>query len=137
VLLQLEGVAVVPLNVTALDPCVEPKFSPLIVTDVPINPDGGESVSMLAEESVNDRPLLLRLETLTTTFPEIAPTGTGTTICVLLQLVGVAVTPLKVTVLEPCAVPKFVPVMVTEVPSVPLLGDKLVRFGTATLEPTP
>ena len=34
-------VAVVPLNVTVLVPCVEPKFVPVIVTDVPTAPDVG------------------------------------------------------------------------------------------------
>ena len=35
---QLVTVAVTPLNVTVLDPWVEPKFEPLIVTDVPTAP---------------------------------------------------------------------------------------------------
>jgi hypothetical protein len=35
VLLQLVGVAAVPLNLTVLVPCVAPKFAPVIVMDVP------------------------------------------------------------------------------------------------------
>jgi hypothetical protein len=39
VALQLVTVAVVPLNVTVLVPCVDPKFVPVITTDVPTGPD--------------------------------------------------------------------------------------------------
>ena len=60
-----------------------------------------------------------------------APVGTGTAMLVALQLVGVAAVPLNVTVLEPWLEPKFVPVIVTEVPTVPLVGDKLVMLGAA------
>jgi hypothetical protein len=35
---QLVGVAVCPLNVTVLAPCAEPKFAPVIVTEVPAGP---------------------------------------------------------------------------------------------------
>ena len=45
------------------------------------------------------------------------------------QLVGVAVVPLNVTVLVPCVAPKFVPVIVTAVPTGPLVGDRLVMLG--------
>jgi hypothetical protein len=55
--------------------------------------------------------------TVTTTGPVVAPLGTGTAIWVSLQLVGIAEVPLNVTVLEPWAEPKFVPVMTTDVPT--------------------
>ena len=42
VLLQLEGVAEAPLNATALEPCVEPKSVPVMVTTVPTGPEVGE-----------------------------------------------------------------------------------------------
>ena len=45
------------------------------------------------------------------------------------QLVGVAAVPLNVTVLVPCVAPKFVPVIVTDVPTGPLVGDRLVSVG--------
>jgi hypothetical protein len=32
------------LNVTVLEPCVEPKFVPVIVTDVPTTPEVGETL---------------------------------------------------------------------------------------------
>jgi len=65
----------------------------------------------------------------TTTFPVVAPEGTVTPRLVGLQLVAVAVTPLKVTVLLPCVAPKFVPLTVTGVPTVPELGVRLVILG--------
>ena len=47
-------------------------------------------------------PLLATPPTVTTTLPVVAPAGTGTTMLVADQVVGVAVVPLKVTVLVPC-----------------------------------
>ena len=70
---------------------------------------------------------------MTTTFPVVAPEGTVTAMLVALQLVAVAVTPLKVTVLEPCAAPKFAPLMVTAVPTAPVLGVRLVILGAGTI----
>jgi hypothetical protein len=49
---------------------------------------------------------------------------------VALQLVGTAPTPLNATVLVPCVAPKFAPVIVTEAPTSPELGFKLVMLGT-------
>ena len=48
VALQFPGVtvAVVPLNLTVLVPCVPPKFEPAIVTDVPTGPDAGVKPEM-------------------------------------------------------------------------------------------
>ena len=58
-----------------------------------------------------------------------APEGTVTAMLVALQLVAAAVTPLKVTVLAPCVAPKFVPLMVTAVPTAPVFGVRLVILG--------
>lgn len=77
-------------------------------------------------------PLLATLDTVTTTFPVVAPLGTGATILVALQLVGVAVVPLNVTVLVLCVEPKFVPVIVTDAPTPPDVGERLEMVG-----PTP
>ena len=139
VALQLTGIAVVPLNCTVLAPCVAPKPVPLMVI---ANPDAAvvaDRLVIVGEGStVNGAPLLLAPPTVTTTFPVLAPAGTGVTICVALQLVGVARVPLKLTVLDPCVAPKFVPVIVTEAPSAPEVGDKLVMFGAAsTVKLTP
>jgi hypothetical protein len=58
---------------------------------------------------------------------------------VALQLVAVAATPLKVTVLVPCVAPKFVPLMVTAVPTAPVFGVRLVILGAGrvTVKLTP
>ena len=56
--------------------------------------------------------------------------GTGATMDVSLQDVGVASQPLNTSVLAPCVAPKFVPVIVTEVPTPPLVGDSEVMTGT-------
>jgi hypothetical protein len=69
----------------------------------------------------------------TVTLPVVAPFGTGATMLVALQLVGVAVVPLNLTVLAPCVVPKFVPVMVTGVPTGPEVGDTPVMLGAGTV----
>jgi hypothetical protein len=57
-------------------------------------------------------PLLFTLETVTTTLPVVAPSGTLVEMLVAAQLVGVALVPLNVTVLLPWVDPKFVPVIV-------------------------
>lgn len=69
--------------------------------------------------TVNVMPLLDLPPTVTTALPEVAPAGTGTTMLVALQFVGVARVPLNVTVLDPCVAPKLVPLMVTGVPTGP------------------
>src|SRR5260370_20729848 len=81
---------------------------------------------------VNATPLLFTPLALTTTLPVVAPLGTGATIDVALQLVGVAAVPLHLTVLEPCVAPKFLPVIVTDAPTAPEVGDRLVMFGAGT-----
>ncbi len=70
--------------------------------------------------------------------PVVAPLGTGKAIDVALQLVGVALVPLNVTVLVPWVAPKLVPVIVTDVPTGPDGGDKLViDGGVVTVKETP
>lgn len=103
VALQDVGVAAVPLNVTVLVSCVAPKFTPVIVTGVAIGPETGFRLVMLGavEVTVKARPLLATPLTVTTTFPVVAPFGTGAVILVAAQLVGVAAIPLNVTVLVP------------------------------------
>jgi len=130
---QLVGVAVAPLNVTVLLPWLDPKFAPAIVTEVPTGPEVGVTlVIMGAEVTVNTRGLLARPPTVTTTFPVVAPAGTGATMLVALQLVGVAVVPLNVTVLLPWLDPKFAPAIVTDVPTEPAVGLRPVIVGLIT-----
>jgi hypothetical protein len=49
---------------------------------------------------------------------------------VAVQFVGAAATPLNVTVLVPWVVPKLAPLIVTDVPTTPDVGFKLVMLGT-------
>lgn len=98
---QLVGVAVIPLNVTVLVPCAEPKLLPEIVTSVLGEPDVGFRLEMLCGKIAKLTPLLATPATVTTTLPVVVPAGTGATMAVALQLVGVANVPLNVTVLVP------------------------------------
>jgi len=128
--LQPVGVAVMPLKATVLAPWLAPKFAPAIVTDIPTVPEFGVKLVMLGgTTTVKFTALLARPPTVTTTLPVVAPVGTGTAMLVAVQLVGVAVVPLNVTVLDPCEVPKFAPAMVIDVPTVPEFGVKLVMLG--------
>jgi hypothetical protein len=74
-----------------------------MVIEVPTTPDVGLRLVRLGGGRVTVKlmPLLAWPPTATTTLPVIAPVGTGTLMLVALQLVGVAVVPLKVTVLVP------------------------------------
>jgi hypothetical protein len=77
--------------------------------------------------TVKVTPLLFTPFTVTTTLPVVAAVGTTATIDVALQLlIEVAAVPLKVTMLVPCAAPKPVPVIVTEMPTAPEAGDRLL-----------
>lgn len=73
---------------------------PAIVTGVPTAPEIGLMLTMLGmTEKLT--PLLATEPTVTTTLPLVAPGGTGATMLVLLQFVGLVPIPLKVTELPP------------------------------------
>src|SRR3989442_5016178 len=72
----------------------------------------------------------------TLTGPLIAAVGTVATICASLQLFTVALVPLKVMVLVPCAAPKPLPLICTWVPAGPLVGGKLATIGLGKLHST-
>ena len=101
---------------------------PLIVTEVPTAPEVGARLFTLGV-TVKLTPLLACPLTVTITGPVVAAAGTGTAMLVALQLVGVAVVPLKVTVLVPCVAPKVVPVTVTDVPTGPDVVERLLMAG--------
>jgi len=84
----------------------------------------------------NVTPLLDCPPTVTTTDPVDAPEGTAATILVGPQLVGLAATPLKVTVFCPCDTPKFDPEIVTVEPVGPDAGKRATIAG-ATANDTP
>ena|SRR5229473_999054 len=130
---QLVRGAVVPLKVTV--PWDVPKFVPAIVTEVPTGPDAGLRLVTVGEVDVTVKLaiLLVTLETVTSTFPVVAPGGTDTWMLVGPQIVaGAAATPLNLTVLKPCVAAKFVPVIVTGVPTGPFVGLRLVMLGVRT-----
>lgn len=107
-------------------------MAPAIVTDAPTAPDVGDKLVMLGVGStVKLFPLLATPDTVTTTFPVVAPVGTFATMLLAPQLVIVAVVPLNLTVLLPCVDPKPDPAMVTEAPTAPEVGVRLVIEGAA------
>ena len=107
-----------------------PKFVPEMSTFELTDPDDGDRLVMLGVGiTVKGAPLLASPPTVTTTFPEIAPPGTGATMLVALQEVGTAAVPLKVTVLVLCVAPKFAPDIVTKVPDGPDAGFKPAMLG--------
>jgi hypothetical protein len=125
--------ATTPLNLTVGAGDVL-KFVPEIITVAPtaplvgLNPviDGvGSTVKSLTLVTVT--PL-----TVTEIFPEMAPTGTMVVMLVSVEEETVASVPLKLIVFSVGVVLKLVPVMVTVVPSAPLLGVKLEMVGEAT-----
>jgi hypothetical protein len=127
---QLVDAADVPLNLTALAPWVDPKFVPVMVTDEPMGPAVVDKLAILGTwYTVNGVPLLGVPFTVTTTFPDVAPLGTGTVMLVAVQFVGVAAVPLNIIVLPPCGDPKFTPVIATEVPAGPAIGDMPLIVG--------
>lgn len=78
--------AAAPLKVTVLFPCERPKLAPLIVIEAPTGPEAGFRLVMFGGgASVKSTPLLAMPPTVTTTFPDVAPAGTGAMISVGLQ----------------------------------------------------
>ena len=75
---------------------------PVIATSDPMAPDVGDKLVMLSVSTiVKLMPLLVTPLAFTTTFPVVAPLGTGTTMLVEFQLEGSPPVPLKFTVLVP------------------------------------
>jgi hypothetical protein len=106
-----------------------------MATEVPGAPDVGDRLVMVGVGStMKATPLLATPETVTTTFPLVAPDGTVATICPVDQLVTEAVVPLKLTVLLPWERPNPDPLIVTEVLTVPEVGERLVILGAAATE---
>lgn len=126
------GVAAVPLKVTVEVPCVGPNALPIIVTDEPGGPEFGLRLEILGR-TVKGTPLLATPATVTTTLPVAAPLGTKALMFPVDHEDMAAITPLKVTVLVLCEVPKPVPAMVTNAPAAADDGVRLVMTGDAGL----
>src|ERR1043166_6084444 len=82
---------------------------------------------------VNVTPLLETPPTVTTTGPLVAPEGTVAVIELGLQLVTAAVVPLNLTGLAPGEAPKPEPLIVTDVPTGPDAGERLVMLGAVVI----
>jgi hypothetical protein len=117
--------ALVPLNRTVVAPV---KLVPLMVTLVPTGPLLGVKLVIIGGlETVKLLALLaVPTEVVTLIGPVIAPAGTVAVIAVAEFTVKLALVPLNITAVAPV---KFVPLIVTLVPTAPLLGVKLVTVG--------
>jgi hypothetical protein len=104
------------------------------VTTVPEDPELGVSPD-IAGGTAKTIPLLLAFPKLTVMGPVDAPAGTGTTMVLFVQLVGVAEVPLNCTMPPDELAPKLEPVMVTGVPGGPEVGEIVLMFG-ATVKTT-
>ncbi len=117
--------AVTLLNATAVAPV---KFVPVIVTEVPTGPDVGENeVIVGAATTVNLVELVaVPFRLVTEIGPEVARGGTVAVICVDEFTAKEAEVLLNLT---PVTLVKFVPKMLTEVPTAPLVGENDVMVG--------
>lgn len=135
---QFVAVAMEPLKVTVLVPCVDPKLLPVMVTAVFEAPDVGFKVVMAGGGmTVKVNPLLVPLLVVTTTGPLVAPLGMKATMLPSLQLVTPRPAPLSIRVLPPCPGPKFFPDIVTDVPNSPDVGLRPVMTGAGKAKFTP
>src|SRR5213595_2179662 len=117
--------ALVPLNSTALAPV---KLVPLMVTLVPTGPLLGVKLEIVGGLMTVKLAALLAVpsEVVTLIGPLVAPAGTVAVIAVAEPTVKLALVPLNSTALAPV---KLVPLIVTLVPTGPLLGVKLEIVG--------
>src|SRR5207302_9053098 len=127
-------VALVPFNATALPPFPTRRSTDLLV---PTGPLVGEKLVIVGGLTTVNEPALMAVPpaVVTLSVPEVAPAGTVARMVVSEVTVKVALVPLNATALAPV---KLVPLMVTLVPTGPLLGEKLVIVGglTTVNEPT-
>jgi hypothetical protein len=129
VLPQLAGVTFVPLKLIL--PATEPKFVPWTVMEAPTRAASGEILLMLGAGTVKLTLLLaVPLPEVTTILPLFVSAGTAVTMEVSLQLVMLAVVPLNETKPVPLIAPKLLPLIVTEVPADPEVGETELMAGT-------
>src|SRR5256885_4194494 len=119
------------LNLTAVAPV---KFAPLIVTLVPTGPLVGAKLVIVGGGTTVNAALLVAepAEAVTLSGPVVAPAGTVAWIAVPEVTVKLALTPLKDTAVAPV---RLVPLLVTLVPTRPLVGGKPVIVGLAAPPP--
>lgn len=106
-----------------------------VFVQVPVQPEGTRPSSKLLETLAIVVTVYLEVEvavspdTVTVMVPEVAPVGTVVVIDVVVAAVTVAVVELNFTVLPDVVDAKFVPVIVTVVPTLPDVGVKEVIVG--------
>ena len=109
------------------------KFVPVMITVVPTGPELGVKEVMVGRVPVVTVKFVALVAvlpaTVTVILPVVAPAGTVVVIDVAVLAVTTAVVPLNLTVLLTGVVLKFVPFMVTVVPTAPLVGVKLDIVG--------
>ena len=120
--------ALTPLNITDVAPL---KFVPFMATLVPSGPLVGVKLVIAGALTTVKLFALVAVPpgVVTLSGPVVAPAGTVARIEVAEFTVKAALTPLNITDVAPL---KFVPLMVTLVPGVPLEGVKLVIAGGLT-----
>lgn len=128
--------AAVPLNVTVFSEGVALKLEPVIVTTTPNPPLLGLNPVI---EGVPKTVKLLALDTVTPLKeteigPEPAPDGTEVVMLVLVKELTTALVPLNSTIGSDM---KFVPVMITVVPTPAAVGLKLDIVGEGSIEKLP
>jgi hypothetical protein len=118
--------AEMPLNDTAVTPV---KLFPKMVTVVPLVPLVGVNEAIVGGANTVKSPLLVVLPAglATVIFPLVAAEGTLTRICVSESMINPeAESPLNFTLDAPV---KLAPVMVTAVPTAPLVGENELMLG--------
>ena len=123
-------VAATPLKVKMLSSGIALKFEPLIMTVAPTAPLPGLKLAIegVGETLKLDPVVIVIPFTFMEMGPEVAPAGTLVAILDVVDVVTEANVPLNDTV---GMVMKFVPVIVTTVPTAPLVGLKPVTVGEA------
>src|SRR6185503_11157547 len=121
----------VPLNRTLVAPV---KWLPLMVTDVPTAPLDGEKLLIVGADplvTVKFEPLVAVPDPVVTVIlPVVAPLGTLAVIRPSFATLKLADVPLNRTLVAPV---KWLPLMVTDVPTAPLEGEKLLIVGADPL----
>jgi hypothetical protein len=126
--ITLKVLAAVPENLTAVAPV---KFVPVMVTTVFTRPLVGKKTVIVGAAVTVKTPALVAVPPGVTMLigPLLAPLGTVAVICdAPLALNDVAATPLKSTAVAP---DKLLPLIVTDVPATPVVGEKLEIVGGA------
>lgn len=130
ILVAVEAVtlAATPLKVKMLSSGIALKFEPLIMTVAPTAPLAGlkPAIEGVGETLKLDPVVMVIPFTFMEMGPEVAPAGTLVAILDVVEVVTEANVPLNDTV---GMVMKFVPVIVTTVPTAPLVGLKPVTVG--------